>query len=271
MTIDNQLNTVSLLGALVADSLALAPHWIYDPSAIEKSFGKVNGLMKPADGTYHFGQPKGGQTHLGHQTIVLFESLRDNADFAERLREFWASSSSYRDHATKNFLEGGNERSDELAGASRLAAVIAAVPTDKIRDAMQAQVLVTHSEIVTKVGLQFVSLAERLANGDGTKEAVEKEFAGSHTLNQAIEVEGKEPSEALGILGRDCSLASALPAVIYFLRRAKNYEETLIENVMAGGDSASRGLILGALLAVSGGETSIPEEWRTDLQYQINN
>ena len=273
---DGQLRTVALRGALIADSLALAPHWIYDPSEIERRFGQVDSLLEPAEGGYHSGQPKGGQTHLGHQTIVLFEALRDGANFADRLREFWANSSSYRDHATKTFLEGGSERSDEMAGASRLAAVLAATPAEQIHEVMREQVLVTHNETVVKVGLQFISLAERLAEGAGgadyagIREAVEEGFAGSKALKQAIEVTDKEPVEALGILGRDCSLSSALPAVIYLLRRSKGYQETLIENVMAGGDSASRGLILGALLALSEGADSIPTQWQADLQYQIN-
>ena len=119
MTIDNQLRTITLRGALTADSLALAPHWIYNPSEIEQRFGKIDGLLEPAEGSYHAGQPKGGQTHLGYQTIVLFESLRDDSDFSERLREFWAKSSSYRDHATRAFLAKARERSHEMAGASR--------------------------------------------------------------------------------------------------------------------------------------------------------
>ena len=124
--------------------------------------------------------------------------------------------------------------------------------------------------MVAKVGLQFISLMDRLVDGAKLLQAVEDEFAESDWLRQAIEVEGKEPNEALGILGRDCSLMSALPSVIYLLRRSKGYKETLIENVMAGGDSASRGLILGALLALSDGEKSIPEQWQKDLQYQIS-
>ena len=270
MTNDGQLRVGALRGALVADSLALAPHWIYDPNEIQQRFGQVDGLLEPAEGGYHSGQPKGGQTHLGYQTIVLFEALRDGADFAERLREFWANSLSYQDHATKTFLAGGSDRSDEMAGASRLAAVIAAAPVGQTREAMREQVLVTHDESVVKAGLQLVSLAERLESGRGVREAVEEEFAGSEVLKQAIAVEGKEPAEALGALGRDCSLTSALPAVIYLLRRSKGYRETLVENVMAGGDSASRGLILGALLALSEGESAIPAQWSADLQYQIN-
>ena len=270
MTIDNELRAVTLRGALIADSLALVPHWIYNPSEIEQRFGKIDSLLEPAEGSYHSGQPKGGQTHLGHQTIVLFEALRDGVDFSERLLEFWATSSSYRDHSTKVFLAKGSERSDEMAAASRLAAVVAATPVDQMRETMRDQILVTHSETVAAAGIQLVSLIKRLASGAKLREAIDLEFAGSPPLLQAIEAEAKEPAEALAILGRDCSLESALPAVIYFCRRSKSYQETLIENVMAGGDSASRGLILGALLALSEGENSIPAQWQADLQYQIN-
>lgn len=266
----NQLQIVALRGALIADSLALAPHWIYDTAEIEQQFGRVEEMLEPTSKGYHAGQPKGGQTHLGHQTIVLFEALRDGASFEERLREFWANSSSYRDHATKTFLEKGGERSDEMAGASRLAAVIATVPAQQVRDTMKKQTLLTHSSAVAEAGLQLVSLIERITSGIELRKAVEEEFAGTSALNKAIEAEELEPTKALGALGRDCSLSSALPAVIYFLRRSKGYKETLIDNVMAGGDSASRGLILGLLLTLAEGGDAIPAQWQADLQYQIN-
>lgn len=42
-------------------------------------------------------------------------------------------------------------------------------------------------------------------------------------------------------------------------------EEGLIENVMAGGDSAGRGLLAGLVLGAWGGRSAIPERWLSGL------
>ncbi|MDB6074567.1 MAG: hypothetical protein JWO89_2207, partial [Verrucomicrobiaceae bacterium] len=39
-----------------------------------------------------------------------------------------------------------------------------------------------------------------------------------------------------------------------------------IENVMAGGDSAARGIFIGAVLGWLHGEQGIPEAWRNGLR-----
>lgn len=95
-----------LQAALVADSVALAPHWIYDPGEIEAKFGVVEGPLKPLAGSYHQAQPLGGQTHYGHQTALLWETVEAGWSleaFRERLRAFWQTSTSYKDHATRAF------------------------------------------------------------------------------------------------------------------------------------------------------------------------
>lgn len=56
---------------------------------------------------------------------------------------------------------------------------------------------------------------------------------------------------------------STLPSLLYLLLRKESYRETLIANVMAGGDSAARGLPLGALLAIDQGAEVVPWDWKT--------
>ena len=64
-----------LEASLVADSLALAPHWIYDQEEIREKFGHVSELEAPPLDGYHAGKARGAQTHYGDQTLVLMESL----------------------------------------------------------------------------------------------------------------------------------------------------------------------------------------------------
>src|SRR5471030_687652 len=94
-----------LYGALVADSLALGAHWIYEQDEIVRELGRVTELRGAARQDYHPGKGPGAQTHYGDQTLILMESLEACGgnfvmdDFARRWRNFWDDSTSYRDHA----------------------------------------------------------------------------------------------------------------------------------------------------------------------------
>jgi ADP-ribosylglycohydrolase len=66
---------------------------------------------------------------------------------------------------------------------------------------------------------------------------------------------------AVQALGPACGIAGALPATLVLaLLYPDELETALIENVMAGGDSAARGLALGALLGARPG-AFVPERW----------
>lgn len=59
----------------------------------------------------------------------------------------------------------------------------------------------------------------------------------------------------------------ALPATIYFiLKYQNNLEEALVENASVGGDSASRGLMIGMILGAIHGDTAIPHRWMSGLR-----
>ncbi|MCA9791419.1 MAG: ADP-ribosylglycohydrolase family protein [Candidatus Eremiobacteraeota bacterium] len=260
-----------LRAALAADSLAMTPHWIYDPDKILERFGVVDHLMAPPEGTYHHGQPLGGQTHLGHQTIVLARTLEEGWNrqrFEQNWRAFWADSTSYKDKATKNALEGNLGASDELGGASRIGAVIAAIDDSAEAQRVAAeQASLTHNAEVAQTAAQLTALAYSLLEGQALEAAVRQTFANHEALKRAEGVLKQRPNEALGELGRDCSLRSALPSVLYFLLTSTSLRQTLIDNVMAGGDSAARGLVLGSLLAASMGPEAIPRSWLDGLQW----
>lgn len=258
------------MAGLVADSLGLAPHWIYDTNQIESQFGRVNQMLKPSSDSYHHGQPLGGQTHTGHQTLVLWEALTKGIPFSEALHQFWQTSSSYKDRATKDFLAGSGGGSDELAGASRLSAVVGHFASlEEALPLVREQVLVTHSPKVADCAEKLTRVFYSLRSGNSVLSSLEKEFKGSAHLRKAQAVLHLEPVEAVARLGKDCKISSALPSVLYLLLVAKDYRESIIDNVMAGGDNAARGLILGSLLAARFGPESVPSEWLESLVFSI--
>ena len=63
-----------------------------------------------------------------------------------------------------------------------------------------------------------------------------------------------------------CEIGAAFPAVIHLLARYEdNLKEALVENVMAGGDSAARGMVTGMILGAYLGMEAIPADWLADL------
>ena len=73
--------------------------------------------------------------------------------------------------------------------------------------------------------------------------------------------------QAISELGQMCEAPAAFPAAIHLIAKHENDLTTaLIENVMAGGDSAGRGLIVGLVLGAHLGIGAIPPEWLSEMQ-----
>lgn len=282
-----------LYGALVGDSLALGPHWIYDQAEIARRFGRVTELQAaPADG-YHPGRERGDLTHYGDQMLVLLESLDASCgnfvmdDFARRWRQSWTDSPSYRDHATKETLahlaEGrgltrAGSDSTELGGAARIAPILAALRDEDqptILAAVRAQTALTHAAPITVDTAEFLArtvfiLMRGVSVPSALHMAVALPFRAlqpEQYLRQAEETLSLSTAEAVVELGQSCPTEKALPAVFaILLRHHDDFETALIENVMAGGDSAARGLMLGTILGAAYGRRSIPDRWIESLR-----
>jgi ADP-ribosylglycohydrolase len=68
-------------------------------------------------------------------------------------------------------------------------------------------------------------------------------------------------------LGQMCEIQAAFPAVIHLITKYEdNLKKGLVENIMAGGDSAGRGLTVGMVLGAHLGLDAIPSKWLSDLK-----
>ncbi len=68
-------------------------------------------------------------------------------------------------------------------------------------------------------------------------------------------------------MGQSCYTPGAFPSVIQLIARYESdLKEALIQNVMAGGDSAARGMAVGMLLGAHLGEAAIPALWLAELE-----
>jgi ADP-ribosylglycohydrolase len=73
--------------------------------------------------------------------------------------------------------------------------------------------------------------------------------------------------EAIQELGKTCHAPHAFPGTVQLIARHEDdLPEALIQCVMAGGDSAARGMLVGMVLGAYQGMEAIPEQWMQDLQ-----
>lgn len=277
-----------VMASFAADSLALGAHWIYDTAEIDKRFGRVDSLLKPASDSFHATKDVGEFTHYGDQAMILLESVAhckgfDRIHFASSWRAFLETYDGYRDHATKDTLKNldagtapdkaGSDSSD-LGGAARIAPLVFALRGDrqKLLSGAKTQTIMTHNHPLVAKSAEFLAdCLWRILQGSTPLNAV-REASGEQAELQKLVLKGLEsagrPSrETIKEFGQMCETTAALPCVIHLVSRYENDLKTaLVENVMAGGDSAARGMVVGMILGAYLGPQAIPAEWLNDLK-----
>lgn len=275
-----------VLGAFLGDALALGPHWIYNMEDIKKSFGRVEELTAPA-ASYHEGKIKGDFTHYGDQALMMFQYMKlnqviDREQLYNHYHSFMNSYTGYKDHATKETMENldrgvkEGSHSNELGGYVRYPGVI--FFNSKLVDVGLNQVLLqtamTHnSDVLLDRTTFLVKLQYAILKGEKPSEAIEKlSGAASKQVKSDIESAKKvlsySTSQAIKQMGQSCDSNYAFPAVMYFVLKYEDlFEEALIENVMAGGDSAARGMVIGGLLGAYHGDEALPIKWLASMNH----
>jgi ADP-ribosylglycohydrolase len=280
-----------VLASFAADSLALGVHWIYNTRVIDKKFGRVEHFIKPERPTYHPTKNRGEFTHYGDQSLLLLESVAecqgfDLTDFSERWQKLFDNYDGYVDGASKGTLENlasgksptqAGSGSDDLAGASRIASLIYVYQNDlqELIDGARAQTAFTHNnQLVIQSAVFFASIAHQILAGTAPLAAIEqaqKDEFHSDPFNEWIQM-GLESAEqdsrqAILDLGQMCEIPAAFPGVVHLIAKYENdLKAALVENVMAGGDSAGRGLLVGLVLGAHLGMEAIPLEWLNDMK-----
>jgi len=278
-----------VLASFIGDALALGAHWMYDPKAIEDRFGRVERYHDPLPNSYHPNRKKGEFTHYGDQTFLLLQLLAshgrfDLMEFAIHWQTMMERYDGYHDHASKDTLynlrrgkeanEAGSS-SNDLAGASRIAPLVYYYEgqKDELIVAAKAQTAFTHlhPDVISAAAL-FAESAYEVLHGKRPMEAMQASLdrLGDQRLTslwqKGIDLKDTDTVTALGVLGRSCHFDSAFPAVAQIVGRYENnITEALIQNVMAGGDSAGRGMLIGMLIGAYVTPDSILPEWKTQL------
>ena len=279
-----------VLASFAGDSLALGAHWIYDTDQIAAIFNRVETYQKPGPDAYHPTKNAGEFTHYGDQLLVLLESIAACRGFdLNHFAALWIAHhqdyTGYIDHATRSTLnnfkdgkapESAGSESTDLGGAARMAPVAYAYSNaiDELVINARIQTAMTHNHILVKDSAAFFgAVVFRILKGESPVAAIEAITASQFTrqpfqawVKKGIESRTSDTIAAVKRFGQMCEIGAAFPGVIHLVARYEdNLQQALIENVMAGGDSAARGMITGMLLGAFHGIEAIPESWLTQL------
>ena len=285
----NKNNKGMLLGSFVGDALALGPHWVYNTNVIDKKFGRVESYFAPLV-SYHAGKKKGDFTHYGDQMLLLLSSIVtasgfEQTQFAGDWQSFFNDYEGYRDKATLTTLQNMTERntlldngssSDELGGAARIAPIVYAYSHDvdaAIQAARQQTALTHNNPSVLDAAEFFVRLAFEALAGKRPSATIadllENRFQNTDIADSiflGLESQDKDTRTIIAEFGQMCSVEAALPGTIHLIAKYQNdFKEALVENVMAGGDSASRGMFVGMVLGAYSGVDALPIDWLNTL------
>jgi ADP-ribosylglycohydrolase len=278
--------TAAILAAFAADALALGVHWIYNTRVIDRKYGRVETLLAPELASFHAGKRRGDLTHYGDQMLLLLETVVagggfDPLAFAERWRAFAAGYGGYMDKASKetlrHFADGRTypevgSHSTDLAGAARLAVLLRhpVAGEEGLVAAARAQTRLTHDHPQVLAGAElFARAVWRVLEGQrpvaaltAALEATSGADGIADLVAAGLETRDQDTRQAILELGQACEVAQALPATVHLIARHEGELKTaLVENIMAGGDSAARGMLAGMLLGASLGKEAIPQEW----------
>ena len=278
----------ALWGAFCADAYALGAHWEYNTNNIEDADLNWKGYNNPIT-AYHGKKQAGDFTHYGDQMLWLLRSISENKSFnLSSFGELWLNNmkdySGYVDHATKETLLSLKNGADwlscgadsqDFSAVGRLAPLLlisSDKPEELIKDA-KAQTALTHnSDSVVDASAFFAELALELLQGKELIETLERiSVEYSKTIQNWVKKglqsrSKKKTSLVIKTFGQACSVDHGFPGVIHIITKySDNYTLAMEENVKSGGDSSSRGMVVGMILGIINGVESIPDKWIKSL------
>ncbi|NQY24894.1 MAG: ADP-ribosylglycohydrolase family protein [Campylobacteraceae bacterium] len=283
----NKLKDI-VLGSLLADTFTLGAHWIYSPSEIENAKLDWKGLNKPL-AKWHEGKNKGDFTHYGDQVVCLYEYIKDEKSFdikkyMHRWQIFMQSYTGYIDGASSDTLKNlqnnkiipSGSNSHDLSVVARIAPLLFLSANEKtFLKNVHSFVAATHNnEEVLEAASFFASLLWKIKEGNSIIHSIEdisKEY--SKRLQGYVQ-EGLNNSnntiDAINEFGSACATDGAFQSTIYLLKKYDNdFENLMIQNVKAGGDSSVRAMIFTMMLIASKGIDILPKTWLTQMNYKI--
>ncbi len=289
----------SLLGAFVADAASLGLHWLYDVERIQHvtqthhdsaAFIPLNASYFEGVSAYfaHGNRQNGEFTQYGENLHLILKDLlaHDNRLNLERFQNTFSAHfgaggtySGYIDRPTRGTLENiAKEKlspsgvdDDQLPALSRIAPVLFAYDqSDLMQDQIEAVIRVTNdNDEAVAYGFVFADLLDRIVNEEDLGDALAAVTDSAHPDIQEKLKAALTTSETNSVIygestARACHLEMGVPLSFHILKHSRSYREAIETNIMAGGDSAGRSIIIGSVLGALHGLSpvkGIPLSW----------
>ncbi|MEP5729489.1 MAG: ADP-ribosylglycohydrolase family protein [Sulfitobacter sp.] len=298
-------NADLLLGALVSDAACLGLHWIYNVDRIAEIAERQNGQVAftPVDPrnfegvkTFaHKDRQKGMFTQIGEVLRLAIQSMNANDGafdvqaYQTSFAAFFGAGGAYRGFMDKPTLGAlANIAADQSPSGiddhqtpalTRLPAILvryygqASLP-QMIKASMEATNVNPEATAYCAV---FADVLTRVMEGEALptalKAAAQVQDEGIKTvLLDALDTDEEDTTVFAGLnglMGRACYLSAACPVIFHILARSSSYQEAVERNILAGGDSAGRSIMIGAIMARVHGiatPTGIPLSWVLELK-----
>ena len=273
-------------GSLLGDAYSLGGHWVYDQDELANSKLNLEGLNDPMS-SYHPTKKAGDFTHYGDQSVWLFEYMKkaqvyDPFVYGELWQKNMTNYNGYKDSASKDslvnmksgrsFLAAGSG-SHDLSIVGRHAPILFTLKgMDEMLESVKFHNCLTHMSKETLDASKYIAevTLAMIYNLDVESTLQERaKFYGAEVeaeVKKAFELKEQETNEAIKELGASCDVTGGLAATIYLLINYHNDFNALLKaNVLAGGDSAARGMVAGMIVGARYGFEYIKPSWIKEL------
>ena len=269
-----------ILATLAADSYCLGSHWVYDANELKNLTIDWHGLNAPSV-DWHKDKVKGDLTHYGDQIVILNEFLKsknhfDITEYMTYWREMMKTFKGYMDGSIKDTITNIDNKENVPCGSSSgdMSVIGRIVPLLKVADSHENFMHYTkqlaeathNNESVLEAMHFFSALLLKVLEGNTIRESIlELRVDYSDTIQgyitQGIESKEKETFSAIASFGSACPVEFSFPSVIHVLFTYDDYEEALIQNAKAGGDSSARAMIISYLMVAEDSIEIVPKSW----------
>ncbi|GAX82764.1 hypothetical protein CEUSTIGMA_g10190.t1 [Chlamydomonas eustigma] len=281
----------ALLGAFVADAATMGLHWVYNQTELHMML-EARGIQEwpefmtpPASKYYEY--ESGRFSPYGDELLPMLKFLAeqghmDEVKWTRYLAFYYMSYRGRLNKSSKSMVEAYNagklwpetgkaddSQANALVKVPAIVARYAGRPglVSAIEVAVRAQ---QNNDLAVEAAIAIGKVLERVVLGSTVPEAVNwaltsRGLPASMQLHiqHAMSQTSAELNEVVVANGMSCQLPAAMINVLVTALKYSSYPAALRANMVAGGDSCSRGIIIGALLAAQDGTESIPQNWKT--------
>jgi len=263
-------------------------HWIYDVNKINQLVNNGNPEFFEPPSSPFYQYESGEQSPYGYEELVLLRSAArasgvDGPTLQQDLYDGFKEYSGRLNRASKDVISNVDagckfphcgSRSVDAHGLVKVAVVAALYAgspelAEKTRDAVlahQDNPLVLSSAIDTARLLEHVILHGSVANAlewglqpghlsDGSRVLLEHAHQARHTAHTA----------AVKRFGQTCELPGSYESDLHGAFTSTGFADSIRKTILAGGDSCSRAVFLGAMFAAQDGLSAIPDEWKAKV------